>query len=128
MKAEPYSIVDKPCVERVYLAPMEGVTDVLMRDLMSRQGGIDRCVTEFLRVTNAIFPRRVFTRAMPEIEHGGHTANGTPVYLQLLGNDPKMMAANAAKAARLGAVGIDLNFGCPAKATGTPTANWLKRP
>jgi tRNA-dihydrouridine synthase C len=37
------------------------------------------------------------------------------VYVQLLGSDPVLMAANAAVAAKLGAPGIDLNFGCPAK-------------
>jgi tRNA-dihydrouridine synthase C len=38
-----------------------------------------------------------------------------PVYVQLLGSDPALMAANARRVALLGAPGIDLNFGCPAK-------------
>jgi tRNA-dihydrouridine synthase C len=94
---------------------MEGVTDHLMRSLLCKTAAIDRCVTEFLRVTNAVFPRRVFIRAMPELLAGGVTSRNVPVYLQLLGNNPEMMAANAAKAAQLGCPGIDLNFGCPAK-------------
>ncbi|MDO6805430.1 tRNA-dihydrouridine synthase family protein, partial [Wenyingzhuangia sp. 1_MG-2023] len=40
---------------------------------------------------------------------------GTPVHIQLLGSDPELMAANAARVAALGAPAIDLNFGCPAK-------------
>jgi tRNA-dihydrouridine synthase C len=33
----------------------------------------------------------------------------------LLGSDPQCLADNAARLAELGAEGIDLNFGCPAK-------------
>jgi tRNA-dihydrouridine synthase C len=35
--------------------------------------------------------------------------------VQLLGGKPEPLAANAAKAVELGALGVDLNFGCPAK-------------
>ena len=38
-----------------------------------------------------------------------------PVFIQLLGGDPNLLAENAHKAYELGAPGIDLNFGCPAK-------------
>jgi len=41
--------------------------------------------------------------------------SGVPVYVQLLGGQPQVLAENAARAAELGAPGIDLNFGCPAK-------------
>ena len=57
----------------------------------------------------------MFYRYAPELRQGGLTASGVPVYLQLLGSDPELMAANALRAAKLGAPGIDLNFGCPAK-------------
>lgn len=100
---------------RILLAPMEGVVDHTLRDMLTALGGIDRCVTEFVRVTDCALPRRVFLRYCPELEHGGRTAAGTPVYLQLLGGRPEPMAENAARAVALGAPGIDLNFGCPAK-------------
>jgi tRNA-dihydrouridine synthase C len=38
-----------------------------------------------------------------------------PVWPQLLGSDAVCMAENAARLAEMGAPGIDLNFGCPAK-------------
>jgi tRNA-dihydrouridine synthase C len=38
-----------------------------------------------------------------------------PVYLQILGGQAQVVADNAARAAELGAPGVDLNFGCPAK-------------
>ncbi len=94
---------------------MEGVVDYTMRDLLTRMGGFDRCVTEFVRITEQRLPARVFRRYCPELDQGGRTSAGTPVYVQLLGGNPAYMALNARKAAEVGAPGIDLNFGCPSK-------------
>jgi len=101
---------------RIVLAPMEGVVDHLMRDMLTRIGGFDLCVTEFVRVVDMKLPRRVFLRLCPELLHGGKTPAGVPVRVQLLGQEPVWLAENAAKAVSLGSPGIDLNFGCPAKA------------
>lgn len=100
---------------RLLLAPMEGVINHTMREMLTGLGAIDRCVTEFLRVTDQLLPPRVFHRLCPELAHGGQTIHGVPVYLQLLGGQPGPLADNAARGAELGAPGIDLNFGCPAK-------------
>lgn len=97
------------------LAPMEGLLDYPLRDVLTRVGGVDRCVSEFIRITDMLLPERVFTRIMPELLHGGVTASGVPVRGQLLGSDPACLADNAAVLARLGSPGVDLNFGCPAK-------------
>jgi tRNA-dihydrouridine synthase C len=100
---------------RLMLAPMEGVIDHTMRELLTSLGGIDRCVTEFVRVSDLLLPPRVFRRLCPELDSGGTTASGVPVYVQLLGGRAEVLADNAARAAELGAPGIDLNFGCPAR-------------
>ena len=100
---------------RIILAPMEGVVDYEMRDVLTRIGGYDRCVTEFVRVTDNLLPNRVFQRFSPELANGGMTPSGTPVYLQLLGGNPHAMALNAARAQKLNPPGIDINFGCPSK-------------
>lgn len=94
---------------------MEGLTDPLMRDLLSATGAFDWCVTEFIRITDSVLPKNTFYLACPELENGGKTAAGTPVHVQLLGNNPDMLAANAYRAVELGAPAIDMNFGCPAK-------------
>ena len=94
---------------------MDGVVDYSMRDLLTRLGGFDRCVTEFIRVTEQLLPEKVFYRYCPELLTGGLTRSGIPVYIQLLGGQPKPVADNAHRAATLGAPGIDLNFGCPSK-------------
>lgn len=100
---------------RIILAPMEGVVDHLMRDMLTRIGGFDLCITEFVRVVDQLLPRRVFTRLCPELLNGGKTPAGTPVRVQLLGQEPQWLAENAARAVALGSPGVDLNFGCPAK-------------
>jgi tRNA-dihydrouridine synthase C len=97
------------------LAPMEGLLDFVLRDILTRAGGIDRCVSEFIRVTNTLLPERVFARVIPELDNGGCTFSGVPVRGQLLGSDPACLADNAARLASLGPHGVDLNFGCPAK-------------
>lgn len=97
------------------LAPMEGLLDFVLRDVLTRVGGVDRCVSEFIRVTDTLLPERVFLRTMPELGNGSRTLAGVPVRAQLLGSDPASMAENAARLASMGAEGIDLNFGCPAK-------------
>lgn len=98
----------------VLLAPMEGLLDFVLRDILTRVGGIDRCVSEFIRITDQLLPERVFYRIVPELHNGGRTLAGVPVRAQLLGSDPGCMAENAARLASLGPAGIDLNFGCPA--------------
>ncbi|MGC9423294.1 tRNA dihydrouridine(16) synthase DusC [Vibrio sp.] len=100
---------------RVILGPMEGVLDHLMRQMLTEINDYDFCVTEFVRVINQILPDHLFYRLCPELKHASCTPSGTPVKVQLLGQEPLWMAENALRAAELGASGIDLNFGCPAK-------------
>lgn len=100
---------------QIILAPMEGVVDPVIRKIYSKIGGFDRFVTEFVRVTDRLLPDHVFFKYSPELRHGGRTAEGIPVFVQLLGGQPQPLAWNADRAVQLGAPGIDLNFGCPAK-------------
>jgi tRNA-dihydrouridine synthase C len=97
------------------LAPMEGVMDWVFRDLVTQTGGVDQVTTEFIRVTKNLHPNKVFYRYAPELKMGAKTRSGTPLFIQLLGGEPEPLALNAQRAAELGALGIDLNFGCPAK-------------
>ena len=100
---------------RVLLAPMEGVVDHLMRDMLTRVGGFDLCVTEFVRIVDQKLPQKTFYRLCPELHEGGKTPSGVPVRVQLLGQHPQWLAENALTAVELGSPGVDLNFGCPAK-------------
>ncbi|MBY7853562.1 tRNA dihydrouridine(16) synthase DusC [Vibrio fluvialis] len=100
---------------RVILGPMEGVLDHLLREMLTQINDYDFCVTEFVRVINLPLPDHVFYRLCPELKQDSRTKAGVPVKVQLLGQEPHWMAENAVRAAELGACGVDLNFGCPAK-------------
>lgn len=106
---------------RIILAPMDGVLDHMMRTILTENGDYDLCVTEFIRIVDQLLPEKVFYRTCPELKSAGRTSSGTPVRVQLLGQDPDYMAVNALRAIQLGSQGIDLNFGCP-----SPTVNKSK--
>lgn len=100
---------------RLILAPMEGLVDPPMRDILTRIGGIDRCVSEFMRVTDTALNMATVERFIPEMHHGWKTRAGVPVHPQLLGSHAHWLGVNAAQLAEWGAPAVDLNFGCPAK-------------
>lgn len=102
----------------IFLAPMEGVTDAPMRQLLSEETSITHCVSEFMRITNQVLPDRIYFDYAPELKHNTRTSNQTPVIFQILGGDSQALARSALRAVQLGARSIDLNFGCPA-----PTVN-----
>ncbi len=104
-----------PAHPALVLAPMEGITDAPMRALQGESGAFTYAVSEFLRISQEIPPRRVFLRHVPELEYGSRTPSGMPVHVQLLGGDPERMALAAERACQAGAIAIDLNFGCPAR-------------
>ena len=102
------------------LAPMEGLTDPLMRQILTQIAvdlgrPYDWSVSEFIRVTQHVLPAHVFYKYVPELHQDAKTASGTPIHIQLLGSEAQLMAENAAYACELGAPAIDINFGCPAK-------------
>lgn len=97
---------------------MQGLCDNVMRDLLTRIGGYDECVSEFVRITHTIHSRSTWLRHVPEIAHDNRTFAGVPCVAQILGSDEEMMSQNALEAVRFGVCKIDINFGCPA-----PTVN-----
>ena len=100
---------------RVLLAPMEGVLDSLVRELLTEENDYDLCITEFLRVVDQLLPVKSFYRLCPELHNNSLTPSGTRVRVQLLGQYPQWLAENAARAVELGSWGVDLNCGCPSK-------------
>ena len=94
---------------------MEGLLDFVLRDILTRVGGVEKCVSEFIRITHTLMSEKALLRTVPELAHQSRTYAGVPVWPQLLGSDAPCMAENAARLAAMGAPGIDLNFGCPAK-------------
>lgn len=108
--------------EVIALAPMDGVTDAVTRDLITDYNrgpdgrtAVSLCASEFVRVTAEPGSQKVLLRDVPELRGDGRTPAGVPVFVQLLGGQPAPMAETARRAVELGARGIDINFGCPAK-------------
>lgn len=99
---------------RLILAPMQGWCDSPMRDLLTRIGGFDECVSEFVRITHTIHSRATWLRYVPEIANKNKTLSGIECVTQLLGSDETMLLKNAQMAVKLGVNKLDLNFGCPA--------------
>jgi tRNA-dihydrouridine synthase C len=89
-----------------------------MRALQGVMGNFTYVVTEFVRVSGEALPKKVFRKEIPELANECRTPSGMPVQVQILGGDPERMAQSAFAACEAGAMGIDINFGCPA-----PTVN-----
>ena len=48
---------------KLFLAPMEGVTDNIFRDIITGiDDSLDYCVTEFIRVTTSLHPKKLYYR------------------------------------------------------------------
>ncbi|MDY2947858.1 MAG: tRNA dihydrouridine(16) synthase DusC [Mannheimia varigena] len=102
-------------IPKIILAPMQGVLDPFVRNLLTSVNEYDLCISEFVRVVDQKLPKKTFYRLAPELHQGGLTDSGTPVRVQILGQHPQWLAENAALAIELGSHGVDLNCGCPSK-------------
>lgn len=96
------------------LAPMEGVTDPVFRDVVCALHGpadLGGTFTEFVRVVDLVLPLEVLKRAL------GRPPAHAPVGVQLMANREAPLEGTTAVAFEAGAPLVDLNFGCPAKGT-----------
>lgn len=92
------------------LAPMEAVTDVVFRHVVSRAGAPDLYFSEFTNATGWVHAG--------EKAIGGRlikTADENPIVAQIWGGEPGDMEQLAVHCRELGYQGIDINMGCPAK-------------
>lgn len=93
---------------RVLLAPMVGVTDRPFR-MLCRAHGAALATSEMI---NSKTDYRYDRRTLRRLDHTGEPA---PRSVQILGNDPQVMAECAQFSVDQGADIIDINMGCPAK-------------
>jgi len=94
--------------DRVFAAPMAGVTDRPFRKLCRRLGAA-YAVSEMV----ASDPRvRASGKTSRRLDHDGEAS---PVAVQLVGADPAVLADAARYNVERGAQIIDLNMGCPAR-------------
>ncbi|QGZ33283.1 tRNA dihydrouridine synthase DusB [Stappia indica] len=92
---------------RVFLAPMSGVTDVAFRRLAHRFGA-GLVVSEMVACEQ-------LAEGHPETRLRSEGIAGAPHVVQLAGREARWMAEGARLAEAAGADVIDINMGCPAK-------------
>ncbi len=92
------------------LAPMEGVTDVVFRELVATTAKPDVIFTEFTNVEGINSKKNKMTDKMLKF-----TENQRLIVAQIWGLKPEYFEVAAEKIASLGFDGIDLNLGCPVR-------------
>ncbi len=93
---------------RVFAAPMAGVTDRPFRQLCKRLGA-------GYAVSEMVTSRRDLWKSLKTSRRADHTGEAAPVSVQIAGTDPAEMAEAALYNIERGAQIIDINMGCPAK-------------
>ncbi len=91
------------------LAPMEGVTDVMFRQVVAQAGRPDLFFTEFTNVSSFASEKGRFN-ALERLEVAPSDA---PIIAQIWGKNPEHFAELASALAELGFAGLDINMGCP---------------
>ena len=93
------------------LAPMEGVTDVIFRQVIAKAGKPDLFFTEFTNVSSYASEKgRANALERLEIAETDH-----PIIAQIWGKNPEHFAETTKALESLGFSGVDLNYGCPDK-------------
>jgi len=93
------------------LAPMEGVTDIIFRQVIARAGKPDLFFTEFTNVSSYA-SEKGRANALERLEIA---PTDRPIIAQIWGKNPEHFAATTAALENLGFSGVDLNYGCPDK-------------
>jgi tRNA-dihydrouridine synthase B len=93
---------------RLFVAPMAGVTDRPFRQLCKRLGA-------GYAVSEMVTSRRELWASLKTSRRANHDGEVAPIAVQIAGVDPAEMAEAAAYNIDRGAQIIDINMGCPAK-------------
>ncbi|WP_334154781.1 tRNA dihydrouridine synthase DusB [Tepidimonas sp.] len=93
---------------RLFVAPMAGVTDRPFRRLCKRLGA-------GYAVSEMITSRPELQASLKTARRANHDGEPGPIAVQIAGTDPAMMAEAARHNIDRGAQIIDINMGCPAK-------------
>ena len=93
---------------RLFAAPMAGVTDRPFRQLCKRLGA-------GYAVSEMVTSRKDLWASLKTSRRADHDGEVAPIAVQIAGTDAQMMAEAAAYNVDRGAQIIDINMGCPAK-------------
>lgn len=95
---------------KVFMAPMAGITDQPMRQIVYEKCGHKVIFVSEMVAVNALSRKNPKTYQIADVRKEPY-----PVIVQLEGSDPELFADAAALAVELGAAGIDINMGCPVR-------------
>ncbi|MBP5648125.1 tRNA-dihydrouridine synthase family protein [Candidatus Saccharibacteria bacterium] len=93
------------------LAPMEGVTDIIFRQVITHAGRPDLFFTEFTNVSSYASEKGRWNA----LERLKIAPTDSPIIAQIWGKNPEHFSETCSALASLGFSGVDLNFGCPDK-------------
>ncbi len=85
---------------------MEGVTNAAVREVLASYGRIGLVCTEFVRIAGEKISKPYLQRQVDRLPD-------VPLSVQVMGNDPELMAQAGRVVAEAGADVVDLNLGCP---------------
>ena len=92
------------------LAPMDDVTDTVLRQIIARCGKPAVFFTEFTNVEG------MFSKGAKHVmQRLQYTAIEQPLVAQIWGSHPENFCKASRKLADMGFSGVDLNMGCPAQ-------------
>ena len=97
-----------PLANRLFAAPMAGVTDRPFRQLCKRLGA-------GYAVSEMVTSRKDLWNSLKTSRRANHDGEVAPIAVQIAGTDARMMGEAAAYNIDRGAQIIDINMGCPAK-------------
>ncbi|OJX33287.1 MAG: tRNA dihydrouridine synthase DusB [Burkholderiales bacterium 68-12] len=97
-----------PLANRLFVAPMAGVTDRPFRQLCKRLGA-------GYAVSEMVTSRKDLWNSLKTSRRANHEGEPGPIAVQIAGTDAAMMAEAAVYNIDRGAQIIDINMGCPAK-------------
>ena len=97
-----------PLANRLFAAPMAGVTDRPFRQLCKRLGA-------GYAVSEMVTSRKDLWNSLKTSRRANHDGEVAPIAVQIAGTDAQMMGEAAAYNIDRGAQIIDINMGCPAK-------------
>lgn len=95
---------------KVYLAPMAGITDAPMRHIVFEEAGAQIGLVSEMVAVNALSYKNAKTYKIADVRDEPY-----PVVVQLMGGEPSLFETAAKLVTDLGASGIDINMGCPVR-------------
>ncbi|ELA08475.1 NifR3 family TIM-barrel protein [Moraxella macacae 0408225] len=105
---QPLKIGNETVTNRIWLAPMAGVTDNPFRRL-AKSFGAGYAISEMMTSDATLFAKH---KTLYRANFDGEIA---PICAQIVGSEPKKLAESARFQVANGAKIIDINMGCPAK-------------